>query len=157
MTVIVFTLVTCKRDKASKQDDENLYNETASASGFIFYKDDPTVQTSSPQSAHNPFFRVRFNQTAYAALTDSGRLPIGGSFPEGSIVVKELYDSQSGSLALLAVMKKTSSSYSANGWEWAEYEPGGDVKYSLSEKGSGCTGCHGTDARDNVRLFNIFP
>lgn len=138
--------------------DKQLF-EKATDSGYTYYKGDATVMPSSSPSAHNPFFRVKFNQTALAALTDSGRLPAGAVFPEGSIVVKELYNSVSGDLQLLAVMEKASGNSAAgNNWLWAEFEPGGKAVFSTSKKGNGCISCHnGAGNRDYVRLFELFP
>ncbi len=153
LIIFVFIFSNCKKDKNA---DADLFKEV-DESGYVFYKADPIVKESSPQSAHNNYFRVKYNAIAYAALTDTGKLPIGGSFPEGSLVVKELYDNLTGDIQLLAVMKKTNSDNAAQGWEWAEYKTNGDVIYGITKKGEACTSCHSTDARDYNRIFNIFP
>ena len=102
--------------------------------------------------------RVRFNQTAAAALGGDGRLPSGSSFPNGSLVVKELYDTQNGSIALYAIMMKDSTDGNAGAnWLWAEIKPDSKVAVSVTDKGSGCTGCHGsTPNRDYLRIFDLF-
>ena len=154
---LLFFFSQCK--KKATEEDKMLFDKAKVTTGFTYYKNNSTVLASSPQSAHNAFFRVRFNATARAALTDSGRLPAGGSFPDGSLIVKELYDSQSGSLQLLAVMEKaTGNSLSGANWLWAEYKDDGALVYSISKKGEGCTGCHGSaGSRDYMRLFELFP
>ncbi len=154
--LLVVFLSQCK--KKPTEADKMLFDKSKVTTGFTYYQNNSSVMASSPQSAHNPFFRVRFNAVAWAALTDSGRLPAGGSFPEGSLIVKELYDSQTGSLKLLAAMEKsTGNSLAGANWLWGEYKDDGSLGYSVSEKGSGCTGCHAsTGNRDYARLFELF-
>lgn len=156
LVAAVFTsIVGCQK---TTEADKLLF-EKATDTGYTYYKADSTVKPSSSPSAHNAFFRVKFNQTALAALTDSGRLPAGAVFPDGSIVVKELYNSVNGELQLLAVMEKASGNSAAgNNWLWAEFEPGGKAVFSTSKKGNGCISCHNASGnRDYVRLFELFP
>lgn len=151
-----FFLSQCKK---TTETDTALFDKSKSVTGFSYYKNSDSIHVSSSPSAHNPYFRVRFNSIAEAALTDNGKLPVGGSFPDGSLIVKELYDSPGGSLQLLAVMEKASAnSASGNGYLWAEFEPDGKAAFSTSKKGNGCISCHSaTGNRDLVRLFELFP
>ncbi len=109
----------------------------------------------SGSSAHQPRIRVRMNAKAFAALRD-GRLPSGATFPNGSIVFKEVL-STSGVANLYAIMYKDSSSSAArNGWLWAEYRPDGRTEYSLNNRGGACIACHSLDEgprNDFVRSF----
>lgn len=150
------TVSGCKKEKKTDKDIE-LFEESSATSGYTYYNQDATIRTSSNPSAHNPYFRVRFNSVANTALTDNGKLPQGGSFPDGSIVVKELYDSPTGGIKLYAIMKKEDHPDAGAGWLWAEYEDDGKVVYSVSNGGDGCTGCHSADDRDYVRIFELFP
>jgi hypothetical protein len=95
---LLFALHISSCKKENTNIDATLYNEIKSVGGFIYYKGDNTVLQSSTASAHTPYFRVRYNSTAYAALTDNGKLPVGATFPDGSVVVKELYTSLTGEL-----------------------------------------------------------
>lgn len=157
---LILILTQCHKENTSpavSETDQQLYAK-ATGAGFTYYKNDTTVHASSPQSAHAAFFRVRFNNIAYAALTDSGKLPPGGSFPTGSLIVKELHtDSTAGNILAYAVMEKQpSDTNTANGWLWAEYlSPTSGTL--LKSKGSICTNCHSTNSRDMVRVFNLFP
>lgn len=155
LAVAIVSIVGCQK---TTEADKQLF-EKATNTGYTYYKGDSAVKPSSSPSAHNAFFRVKFNAVAQAALTDSGRLPVGAAFPEGSIVVKELYNSSTGALALLAVMEKASGNSAAgNNWLWAEFEPGGKAVFSTSKKGNGCISCHNASGnRDYVRLFELFP
>jgi hypothetical protein len=157
---LALTLVVCLTNcnKEAKGEDKILFDKSVVTSGFSYYKGSNAILASSNPSAHNPYFRMRYNAIAIAAMTDNGKLPVGGSFPDGSVVVKELYDSPTGALKLLAVMEKSSSnSLAGEGWLWGEYEPDGKVFYSIDKKGIGCTGCHSTNAIDYNRVFNLFP
>jgi hypothetical protein len=145
----------CKKENTDMET--MLFSEFSTTTGYTFYKNSSTIVASSAESPHNRFFRVRFNEIAKNALTNNGKLPVGGTFPEGSIVAKELYDSATGQLALYAVMKKASNdSNAANGWLWAEYNANGQIVYSVTKKGAGCISCHKTNARDLVRVFDLF-
>jgi hypothetical protein len=104
---LTFLLLITSCSKTTNED-KSLYEKVKSDAGFAFYKNNTTVLQSSGSSPHNAYFRMRYNSIAINAMTDNGKLPGGGSFPEGSLVVKELYDSPTGSLKLLAVMEKAS-------------------------------------------------
>jgi len=153
-------LAACTKDKVASDEDNRLYQEAVATGAYSWYKNDPTIVPSSSGSGHAGYFRVRFNNIAVAAFDTSGKLPVDSLFPTGAIVVKELFNSASSSdLREYAVMKKDpGSANSEGGWLWAEYEPGGGVKYPTSNKGSACVGCHSAQGhRDLVRLFEIFP
>lgn len=148
----------CKKEAVATDTDQDLITAAEATTGFTYYKNDSTIVHSSPQSAHNAYFRVKYNDIAYAALTDGGKLPAGGTFPEGSLVVKELYNSPTGALINLAIFKKDSGNSNAEaGWLWGEYSASGSVYHSISQKGNGCISCHSTDARDYNRVFELFP
>ncbi len=155
-TASVLLLTQCKKNATGA--DKVLFDKSNTTAGFTYYKNDNAIFPSSSASPHNKFFRVRFNAVAQAALTDNGKLPAGGTFPDGSLIVKELYDSPTGELKLLAVMEKASTNSAAGqGWLWAEYEPDSKVYFSVDKKGNGCISCHSTNQRDYVRLFELFP
>jgi hypothetical protein len=162
---VVGMALSCRKDEApianpepEEITDANLYEAVKSSSGYSYYRNNDSIKASSKETAHGPWFRVRFNSIAKAALTDNGKLPAGKTFPEGSIVVKELFETQQGGLKYLAVMQKNTSNSQAGGtWLWGEYEGDGKVFYSISQKGGGCVGCHSNNDRDKVRTFELFP
>lgn len=169
MTLFIsIVLVQCKSDMTGSNNaepataisDQELYDQSITTSGFTYYKNSDAYLASSPESAHNQFHRVRFNATAQAALTDNGKLPEGESFPEGSLIVKELHANQDGTgMNGIAIMIKRSNDPNAaeNGWVWAEYFKSANDGFSVSTKGASCNGCHSTNDRDKVRLFNLVP
>jgi len=153
---VLLCFTQCKKEEEATGPDKELYDEATASYGFSYYVNTPNITASSMSSAHTPFMRVRFNSIAQSALDSTGKLPHGSSFPNGSLIVKELYDTQTGPLALYAIMKKDSSDANARAnWLWAEIEPDMTVLVSVSKKGSGCTGCHSA-GRDYTRIFDLF-
>lgn len=155
----LLALIQCSKraSPAAPETDASLFAK-ATAPHFTYYKNDTLVHHSSPRSAHGGFFRVRFNAIALSALTDQGKLPIGGTFPDGSVIVKELHNDSTGTqLHAYAIMEKLPSDTSqADGWVWAEVNTAG-TGYGINKKGAICTGCHSVDDRDHVRVFDLFP
>jgi hypothetical protein len=105
--------------------------------------------------AHRTIVRVTMNAKAAGALRN-GKLP-GGTFPDGSVILKELRASTGAPASGYAVMYKNSNnSLTGNGWLWAQFNPNGDVGYSISNRGSACTSCHLREQgpqNDSVRTF----
>lgn len=159
LSSFLLLMTQCNKEEEATGTDKDLFDEATVTSGFTFYKNNPIVWLSSQQSGHKPYMRVKFNAVAQAALDSTGKLPVGGSFPDGSLIVKELYDSPNGAIRLLAIMKKSSTDPNAGqGWLWGEYGADGSVAFSVEKKGSGCISCHGQgDSRDYTRVFGLFP
>lgn len=162
--VSVCVLASCKNEEQQTPQplplqlntDSLLYAKSKEAGSFNWYRQNDSIQRSSPQSPHSKYFRVRFNNIAQGALTESGRLPQNGSFPQGSLIVKELYDSSTAPLKFLAILyKDQSAKEQANGWVWLEIKGNGDQYISSSEKGAQCVSCH-SSGRDHIRLFDLF-
>jgi len=125
---------------------------------FYWYQNSARRRMSANASAHSPWMRVRYNALAATVLSDSGRLPVNGVFPRGSLIVKELFESDTSTLAYLAVMyKDTLHPQQAFGWVWGEFESSGTALITLNSRGNLCTSCHQTDSRDMTRLFDLHP
>ena len=140
--------------------DRALFSLVTDTQPFSAYPLFPNLNAGSDgiltaSSAHQPLIRVRLNAMAAAAL-QNGRLPSGAEFPDGSVIFKEVL-SNSRQADVFAVMYKDRSNANAgNGWLWAEYRPGGDVVFSITNRGNACTACHSLDrgpANDFVRIF----
>lgn len=116
--------------------------------------DSVAAGTLDGSEAHRPLVRVSLNSTAQSALVD-GRLPEGGSFPDGSIVFKRVTFSDRPTV--YAVMyKDRDNPLSGRGWLWAEFEEDASVIYSIGLKGPGCVNCHVRQdgpSNDLVRTF----
>ncbi len=146
----------CKKKNDVNPDDDNALFALVGQSGYPYYVGTPGITAGVGNSPHG-FERVRFNATAKAALDTTGKLPAGSSFPPGSVIVKEIYSSATGSINLYAVMKKDpSSSVSGSGYQWAEFKTDGTASFSTGKKGDGCISCHsGSTNRDLVRTFDL--
>lgn len=142
-----------KEEEENAAADAELYNAVKSDNGYTYFQNGDLLSGKAP-SPHGSF-KLRFNATAAAALDTSGYLPSGSSFPNGSIIVKDIY--KNGALDLIAVMKKDpGNDDAASGWIWSEYEPDGTVFYSISSQGDQCTACHSTSAnRDLTKTFDL--
>lgn len=139
-------------------NEADLFRISNYDSTFYWYQNSSDRRASANASAHSPWMRVRFNPIAAAMLSDSGRLPVNAVFPRGSLIVKELFESETDSLRYLAVMYKDSlHPQQAYGWVWGEYEINGTALISLNSKGNICTSCHLTNSRDMTRLFDLHP
>ena len=152
----ILLLTQCKKN--AEGADKVLFDKSNTTSGFTYYKGNTAVLPSSNLGGHNKPFRVRYNTIAQAAMTDNGKLPAGGSFPDGSLIVKEIFDGGGNKLELLAIMEKaTTNSAAGAGWLWAEYDPESKVVISVDDKGKACTSCHAINDRDYNRLFELVP
>ncbi|CAN5537748.1 hypothetical protein BH11BAC2_BH11BAC2_03070 [soil metagenome] len=152
---IVFSQSCKKKDEASPDADKMLFS-LVGESGYTYYVGTPSITPGVGNSPHG-FERVRFNAIAQAALDATGKLPVGSTFPTGSVIVKEIYSSATGVINQYAVMKKDpSSSVAGNGYEWAEFNPDGSNTFTTGNKGVGCISCHsGAGNRDLVRTFDL--
>ncbi len=150
----IFIGQSCQHDpKTDAVADSALFAEVM-AGTYTNYKNG-NILAGIPPSPHGNF-TLRFNEIATAALDSAtGELPAGATFPNGSIIVKDIYEGSK--ISLIAVMKKApSDQYASNGWVWAEYNPDGSIYFSTIKKGDGCTGCHGSAPhRDFTKAFDL--
>lgn len=138
--------------------------------GFEFYRgSDARLPFTSRGGGHGGYIRVRFNRIALSALGSDGKLPEGSAFPEGAVIVKELYADLSGPQAGQAIIRKSLAAPNATAdWVWAEYDPSDAPLPGASAiaKGLSCVGCHSLTAetspvpgdsgnRDLVRTFGL--
>ena len=81
----------------------------------------------------------------------------GAAFPDGSLIVKELYEDAS-TLARYAVLYKSTGHADAdvNGWVWGYINEDETVAVPASEKGSQCIGCHSQEGSIDYVLMNKF-
>lgn len=116
--------------------------------------DSVTMGTLNGSNAHQPQVRVSMNARARRALV-GGRLPSGATFPDSSVIFKEIRTGAA--TTLYAVMfKDRNNPLAGNGWLWAEYRPNGAVDFSITTKGAGCVSCHSREQgpqNDFVRTF----
>jgi Cytochrome P460 len=158
IATIFIIIQSCKKDKdedTTIQADTDLYNEIKNVSGYTYYEGGDTL--SPLGGSPHGIFKLRFNTTAHAALDSTGKLPVGGTFPTGSVIVKEKIVGSNATL--FAVMKKDPSNTNAgSGWLWAEYNTDGSTQSSVTLKGgtNGCVSCHSfSPNRDLTKTFDL--
>jgi hypothetical protein len=139
--------------------DQELFSRVTVSDPFSSYTlfprvDSVTSGTLNGSTAHQPLVRVSMNAKALSSLMN-GSLPAGSGFPDGSVIFKQVI--VNGQTVVYAVILKDGANpLSGNGWLWAEYHPDGTVAFSVTNKGSGCIGCHSLEQgmqHDHVRTF----
>jgi hypothetical protein len=150
-TVFSCIFYSCSKDvginPSLAYSDKALFDSCRNEKAFSYYMNNPGAIYSGANGPHGAF-KLKFNKIALKALSDNGKLPVGSSFPNGSMIVKEVQ--QNGMYALM--YKKTGS------WLWAEINADGSVAYSVNkEAGAGCISCHSQSGhRDLVVSFNFY-
>ena len=126
------------------------------ATGWTYYKNRPDTLLRSTASGHaEARLRTRFNALAATMLDAGGKVRAGASFPDSSLIVKELIIGTT--LSRYAVMMKMRSSTNAGGgWLWAYYAPDGSTQISITARGGSCVACHGSGI-DLVRMNDSHP
>lgn len=151
LALLLVLAASCKHEPMAVLD-ETLYNESIDPN-LIAFRGGQELAGLAPSPHGN--FVLKLNAIANSVLDQDGKVPEGVSFPNGSLIVKEVIEK--GKLTLYASMKKDSSnSFAGENWVWGEYEPDGQVYFSVSRKGNGCTGCHGGNPNsDLTRAFDL--
>ncbi len=139
----------CTKQQAEvpmQMSNKSLFRLIQETAGSGYYKNG-AVLSPAGDSPHGSF-KLRMNAKAQTVLNGDGELPAGKTFPDSSLIVKEIEGS---SHIKYAIMYKNKQS-----WLWAEFGSGGNVVYSIGSKGGGCIPCHsGTPNRDLVRSFDL--
>jgi len=176
ITFVSFLLVgmwifhSCTKEKNTNNNDNNdnmfestdkmLYDMSKSTNGFTWYKNSNALLETSSGSAHpGSFLKTRYNTVAATKLDGTGKIMEGVSFPEGSLIVKELYENST-KLIRYAILYKKSNSPDADekGWVWGYINADGGIALAASAKGSGCKGCHSQSGNIDYMLMNkYFP
>ncbi len=148
---ILFFSYSCKYKNfaaLSPFGDKALFDSTQNNANFKYYKNKPDTTYSGNHGPHGEF-KLKFNKIAYAALTDSGRIPKNIKFPNGSLIVKEIAGN-----GIKAIMYKKD-----NAWLWGEYESSGKTIFSVGSNNAQiiCINCHSQSAnRDLVNSFYFY-
>jgi hypothetical protein len=158
LLLAVWTINSCKKEE--KALDEELFELAKSNEGFVWYKNSNTLLSKSSGSGHpQTSLRTKYNKIAATKLDASGKIITNASFPEGSLIVKELYEN-SNSLSRYAILYKKSDSpfADAKGWVWGYINANGKVAEPASNKGKACISCHTqSDHIDYMLMNKYFP
>lgn len=150
----------CKHESVESPTDLELFNRARGPEAAVWYKFSNTLLPRSGGSGHSEsLLRTRFNSVAAARLDSLGKVEAGTVFPEGSLIVKELWPDASG-LGTYAVMLKRSGDAAADeqGWVWGYIRDNGAVRQTAANRGAACKGCHAGPGNINGTLMNAaFP
>jgi hypothetical protein len=153
-----FILNSCSKDKIAKEIDRQLFEMSESTTGFTWFNNSNTLLVKSSGSGHpQPFLRTRYNAIASENLDSNGRIIEGNIFPEGSLIVKELYDDET-TLGRYAILYKDSENEDADpkGWVWGYVNADRSVSVEASTKGASCISCHSQSQNIDYMLMNKF-
>lgn len=137
--------------------DADVSTRARAATGWRYYRDRADTLLRSAGSGHSESrLRTRYNAQAATQLDANGKVRAGASFPDSSLIVKELIIG--GTLSRFAVMMKLrgSRNASAGGWLWAYYAPDGSPQIAITGRGAACAGCHSTGI-DYSRMNDSHP
>jgi hypothetical protein len=160
LLLIAGTIMTdsCTKENAAGGIDKELFDLAQQTGGFTWYKFSDTLLDMSSGSGHSqPFLRTRYNSVAASQLDTSGKILTVAVFPEGSLVVKELYDDPN-TLARYAILykKPADSNADVNGWIWGYIDADGTVAEPASNQGSACISCHSQSGNIEYMLMNLY-
>ncbi|MDO9510894.1 MAG: cytochrome P460 family protein [Bacteroidales bacterium] len=154
----IFTSACSKEDATGT--DKQLYDMALVTNGFTWYKNSESYLPKSQGSGHNQaFLRTRYNDLAATQLDSNGKVNPDAVFPNGSLIVKELYNSDK-TLDQYAILYKQSNHIDAdaNGWVWGYVSASGKVAEPAEKKGQACTSCHLQTGHIDYLLMNkYFP
>lgn len=142
---------------ATELSDADVSARARATTGWTYYKNRADTLLRSAGSGHSEArLRTRFNAVAATQLDAAGKVRSGASFPDSSLVVKELIIG--GVLSRYAVMMKLrgSANAGAGGWVWAYYAPDGSPQISIAGRGAACVSCHSSGI-DYVRMNDSHP
>lgn len=156
--VLSVPLSSCKKDKEAEGIDKQLFDMAKNTSGFTWYKNDGALLNKSAGSGHNyPFLRTRFDAIAAAMLDSNGMIMDSIIFPEGSLIVKELYSDASTLDRYAILYKQSNNTYAdANGWLWGYINSDETVAVTAEDKGAQCISCHLQEGNIDYMLMNKF-
>lgn len=161
LLVLTFTfglIQSCKKDEIDEVTDERLFELSQSEDGFVWYKNSDRLLAKSSGSAHiYPFLRTRYNDIAATQLDEQGKVFENAQFPEGSLVVKELYDASPALVRYAILYKSTGSAYADDkGWVWGYINQDGSIADPASKRGISCISCHSQTGAIDYMLMNAF-
>ena len=156
--IAVLVIAACTHKDTEDPTDADLLELAMRTEGAVWYKESEALLPKSSGSGHaQPLLRTRYNTIAASVLDTNGKVIPDTIFPNGSAIVKELYD-DGATLAQYAVLfKKPSHPYAdADGWVWGYVRPDGEVREPARNKGAACRGCHSQENNIDFTLMNAY-
>ena len=161
LSVSIFSLLmvsSCDKEKEITVTDHDLYEMAIETNGFTWYKNSETLLNSTEESGHSQkLLKTRFNAVAATKLDANGKVIAGSVFPEGSLIVKELFD-DGPEVSVYAIRLKNSDTGNSDdkGWVWTILGADGEVLETSLNKGKNCIKCHTQDDNIDYMLLNKF-
>jgi hypothetical protein len=159
ISMIILSTNGCKKD-SSLGTEEELLTMAKKTTGFVWFKNSDALLPKSSLSGHSePYLRTRYNAIAATMLDGTGKVQNSIIFPDGSLIVKELYSNQT-TLSKYAILFKKSGHKDAdsNGWVWSILNADGSIVEPAANKGNACISCHSHEGNVNYTLMNVgFP
>ncbi len=156
--IFIAGFTSCKEEQENPGTDQELYELAKLTVGYHWFNNSDAFQEAGTGTGHGlPYQRTRFDAVASDFLDTQGRVMEGASFAEGSVIVKELYDS-SEVLKIYAVRLKETGHPDADskGWVWGYLNSDGSVIETAENKGAMCISCHSQAGSIDYVLLNKF-
>src|SRR6187455_1849207 len=89
----LFVLVACTHEETEDTADAELLELAMDDEDNTWYKESDVLLPKSPDSGHaQALLRTRYNSLAATVLDTNGQVLPDTTFPNGSVIVKELFD-----------------------------------------------------------------
>ncbi len=154
----ILTLNSCTKDEQATGTDKVLFEMAKVTGDFKWFKNSSTLLAKSNGSGHpQALLRTRYNSVAATKIDSNGKINTGAVFPQGSLIVKELYENST-TLSRYAILYKNSSSVASDvkGWIWGYINSDGSVAEPASKKGVSCISCHSQTDNIDYMLMNEY-
>ncbi|MBP7003777.1 cytochrome P460 family protein [Amaricoccus sp.] len=152
VTTLAMTLAGCGGEADTQ--DRDLYDEAIAGDAYKSWQQFPGASPDLIASGlHNgDFVRSYMNDVAVAAIAS-----FDGSFPDGTILVKEQYEDAEGKVSTgHTVMLKIDGYDSAHGdWYWVAYDAKGETT-THNGMAPYCSNCHEAAAATNDWVYTSF-
>lgn len=141
--------------------DAQLYQMALTTPKAAFYKNSTDTIAGNSGGAHAGKILVWYNAKAATQLDAQGKVKSNPSFPDSSLIVKQIFTSTNVTTAYAILFKlRNATNAGAGGWVWSELNANGAPLASANSKGSGCSGCHSTGSGlnfDYTRMNDSHP
>lgn len=165
----LFVFVGCNEKESSSTSpadqptvtDAQLYQMALTTPKAAFYKNSTDTIAGNSGGAHAGKILVWYNAKAATQLDAQGKVKSNPSFPDSSLIVKQIFTSTNVTTAYAILFKlRNATNAGAGGWVWSEVSANGTPLASANSKGSGCSGCHSTGSGlnfDYTRMNDSHP
>lgn len=136
--------------------DSELFRLQEQPGGWTFYRFRDDTLARGGNSGHPDRVRTRYNAKAATQLDAGGKVRPGASFPDSSLIVKDVFSGSNRIVIAYMYKLRAASNAGAGGWVWSETLDDGTPFIPASEKGTRCSGCH-QPGIDYTRMNDAHP